>query len=207
MRRIEGQKVFLDTVSSRYTLTRPGGTLISYFRCGVEAMHAWLEYWSTAFQVLNVVAIIALTLVLVVVTYWQFRTANKAFLLEWKPELYAEAVFVASYPDAFEVTNMGRSTALLLSLKLLSPSRKQQESFESPCKHVIQPGKSEIVPVTRALRGYFEKTGSSHAPVHRGETGNQRMEISFLFYSGGTRRYSDFFEFLVDREWHILREG
>jgi hypothetical protein len=170
-------------------------------------MHAWLDHWSPAFQILNVVATIALTIILVVVTYWQFRTANKAFLLEWKPELYAEAVFVASYPDAFEVTNMGRSTALLLSLKLLSPSGEQQESLESPCKHVIQPGKSEIVPVTRALRGYFEKTGSTHAPVQRGETGEQRMEISFLFYSGGTRRHSDSFEFVVDRERHIVREG
>ena len=169
-------------------------------------MHAWLEHWSVAFQALNAIAIVILTIIIVVVTYWQSRIANKSFLLEWKPELYAEAVFLASYPDAFEVTNMGRSAALILSLKLLSRSRGSRESLDSSCRHVIQPGKSEIVPVTRALRDYLEKTESSHAPVQPGESVNERMEISFLFYSGGTKRNSDSFEFVLGRDRHIVRE-
>src|ERR1700689_4994209 len=114
-------------------------------------MLTWLNQYSSAIEAFNAIAIVILTIVLVIVTYWQSHTAKDAFLvatkqfaLEWHPELYAEAVVLAS-GDAFKVTNLGRSTALLLKLILCSKLRGEQSSVESRYERIIGPGESTTV--------------------------------------------------------------
>ncbi|MGA8366042.1 MAG: hypothetical protein ACLQMT_11815 [Candidatus Acidiferrales bacterium] len=180
---------------------------------GVMAMIEFLNQYSSAMQALNAIAIIVLTFILVGVTWWQSLTAKKAFLivtqqfaLEWYPELYAEAVFVASYPDACEITNLGRSTALLLSLTLSSQSAEKSASIERPHKRVVRSGESVIVPITRELRAYLEKLEVVHTRAGRYDSAKERIAISFSFYSAGTIRRSKSFALTLGKGGHIERE-
>lgn len=170
-------------------------------------MLSWLNEYSSAIQAFNAIAIVILTIVLVVVTYWQSRTAKEAFLvatkrfaLEWHPELYAEAVVLAT-GDAFKVTNLGRSTALLLKLILSSKLRAEQSSFESRYERIIGPGESTQVLITKALRAYFQETEGTYTPGRRSE-----LKISFSFYAGGTIRCTKWFDFVVGPNESLILE-
>jgi hypothetical protein len=166
----------------------------------------WLTSYSSAIQAFNALAIIVLTVVIIVVTIWQSRTARKALVLEWYPELYAEIVFVANYTDAVEVTNLGRSTALILSLRLRPRSGTASTETEGPCKKVVRAGESAIVPITAELRKHFptlDGTPQSHEP---NAVANRRFEISFSFYSSEKRTDSKWFDLPVGKDGHTVRE-
>src|SRR5579863_3774140 len=90
----------------------------------ISALLRWLTDHSLAFQALNALAMIALTIAIIGVTCWQsyltnkaLRVANQQFNLEWYPQLHAE--FVATdHHDEARITNLGRSIALLFGLRL-----------------------------------------------------------------------------------------
>jgi len=182
-----------------------------FIRCAGSSsvVIGWLTDHSSAIQALNALAMIALTLAIVGVTWWQSNTtkkallvANRQFELEWHPELHAKFMAVSNY-DAAEITNLGRSTGLLLGLTLRPRSSEKSINFDCPDKKIIRAGESVVEPITRPLREYFERTNRINDDAN--ETTKEQFEVSFSFYSAGKTSHSQWFAFLVERKGQMVR--
>jgi len=184
----------------------------------LEAFFYWLNYYSPAIQAL-------FTVVIVSMTYWQSRmvreqskammeqsetmkkelkTTKEAFELEWYPDLHVEMIWGESYDEA-KVTNLGRSTALLLGFTLRRKNAEKTFKRAREKNDIVFPGTSVLVPVTRGLLEYFRETGLMDENNRIVGTIGGPYEISFSFYSAGKVLESAWFEFLVDNKGRLPR--
>lgn len=146
----------------------------------------WLaSYWTP-------LATIFLSVAVVVVTYLQSRTAREALRLEWRAEIYA-----VIENEVAEVTNLARSTALLLGFRVRPSRGKESLTLKRIHKAVVRPESSVTVDLRRHLNEYFQPSGRFSQDIRL--TGNEPFEVSFSFYCAGKTHESDWFEFSAQR--------
>ncbi len=130
--------------------------------------------------------------------------AARQFDLEWKPDLYVEMIW-GDHHDEARITNLGRSTALLLGFAFRCGTSSETFKRFPMKKEIVSGGGFADVPITRGLWQYFREMGLMDGSNQIIGSVAGSYQISFSFHCGGGQRESPWLEFPVDSKGRIPR--